>query len=77
MNKLLNPFRKVGKQSIYKDFLSFNNEGRSYLSIAFLNFIRSMKFSLKQFRNDLHTAFYGEKWVSFNDNGMEGEVLVL
>ncbi len=77
MKKLLNPFRKIGKDSIYKEFLSHSNEGRSYLSIAFLNFMRSLKFPLKQFCKDLHTAFYGEEWSKFNDNGVEEEVLVL
>ena len=77
MKKLKNPLRKIGKSSIYKEVLSYNNEGRSYLSIAFLNFIRSMKFPLKQFRKDLHAAFYGEGWSKFNDNGVEEEVLVL
>jgi hypothetical protein len=79
MKKLLNPFRKIGKKSIYKECLYHNNEGRSYLSIVFLNFIRRLKFPLKEFCKDLHTAFYGEKWYKFNDNGKldEEDVLVL
>lgn len=77
MKKLLNPFRKIGKDSFYKELLYHNNEGRSYLSIVFLNFIRRLKFPLKQFCKDLHAAFYGEKWYKFNDNGVEEEVLVL
>ena len=77
MKKLRNPFRKVGQSSIYAEFLSFSNKERSYLSIAFLNFMRSLKFPLKQFCKDLHTAFYGEEWSKFNDNGVEEEVLVL
>lgn len=76
MKKLRNPFRKVGQYSIYADYLSFSSKNRSYLSVAFLNFIRSLKFPLKQFCKDLHAAFYGEKWSKFNDNGVE-EVLVL
>ena len=77
MKKLRNPFRKVGQSSNYAEFLSFSNKERSYLSIAFLNFMRSLKFPLKQFCKDLHTAFYGEEWSKFNDNGVEEEVLVL
>ena len=77
MKKLRNPFRKVGQSSIYAEFLSFSNKERSYLSIAFLNFMRILKFPLKQFCKDLHTAFYGEEWSKFNDNGVEEEVLVL
>lgn len=77
MKKLRNPFRKVGQSSIYAEFLSFSNKERSYLSVAFLNFMRSLKFPLKQFCKDLHTAFYGEEWSKFNDNGVEEEVLVL
>lgn len=77
MKKLLNPFRKIGKASIYKECLSHNNEGRSYLSLVFYNFIRRLKFPLKQFRKDLHAAFYGEEWSKFNDNGVEEVVLVL
>ena len=77
MKKLRNPFRKVGQSSIYAEFLSFSNKDRSYLSVAFLNFIRSINYPLKQFCKDLHAAFYGEKWYKLNDNGEEDEVLVL